>query len=148
MPGQVRIAPPLIPLAAIAAAALTHTFTPLPVLPAGSWQPGAVLTVLGVALTLWSILAQVQAGTNPDVNRPTTTLVVKGPYQFSRNPIYLGFLTAQAGIGIWTGWWVAVVLVPLAGLALSKWVIRIEEAYLATRFSEYEAYARRVRRWF
>lgn len=145
---DVRIFPPVVPVAALTVAGLAHAFVDLPRLPPGSWQPGALLTVLGFALVLWALLAQLRAGTNPDVHKPTTALVVRGPYGFSRNPIYLGFLVVQAGVGLWLGWWLAVVLVPFSGLALSRWVIRGEEAQLARRFPAYEAYRDRVRRWF
>lgn len=148
MSEEARVFPPVVPVVAITVAALVHTFAPLPDLPPGSWQPGALLTVLGVALVLWALLAQLKAGTNPDVYKPTTALVVQGPYRFSRNPIYLGFLVVQAGVGVWLGWWFALVLVPFSGLALSRWVIQREEALLATRFPAYEAYRQRVRRWF
>lgn len=145
---DVRVFPPAVPVVTITVAALVHTFVDLPDLPPGSWQPGALLTVLGVALILWAFLAQLKAGTNPDVYKPTTALVVRGPYRFSRNPIYLGFLVVQAGVGVWMGWWLALVLVPASGLALSRWVIRKEEALLAERFPHYETYVQRVRRWF
>lgn len=144
----IRVPPPLVPLAAVLVAGLTHYWMDLPQLPPGSWVVGGVLVLLGVALLGWAILEQSRLGTNPDVRAPTTALVVSGPYQFTRNPIYLGFLLAQAGIGLWSGWWLATVLVPVSGWALTRFVIRREEQWLSGLFPHYVDYCDRVRRWF
>ncbi len=89
-----------------------------------------------------------KAGTDPRPDKPDTAMVEAGPFRFSRNPIYLGFLLAVAGFALRWGdlWgWVAVVL---AHLVLDRFVVAKEEAYLTTRFgAAYEAYRSRVRRW-
>src|SRR5260221_12163459 len=80
--------------------------------------------------------------------RPATTLVVSGPYRWTRNPMYVGMALLTLGAALWRNtWWIVVLLAP-ALLAIDRLVIAREEKYLRRRFgSDYEAYVRRVRRW-
>ncbi len=70
------------------------------------------------------------------------------PYRFTRNPIYCGFLLAQAGIGLLAEWLWAIALLPIVWGLLSWRVVRKEEAYLSGKFGEeYAGFRRDVRRW-
>ena len=74
-------------------------------------------------------------------------LVTDGLNRFSRNPVYLGIMTFLAGGFLAApGPLTAVaVIVSFMGLTI---IIRQEERYLRGRFgAQYDAYARRVRRW-
>jgi protein-S-isoprenylcysteine O-methyltransferase Ste14 len=74
--------------------------------------------------------------------------VRSGPYQWSRNPIYLAFSVLQLGIACWlNSVWVLGTLA--AALGLMTWVvIPREERYLERKFSaEYLEYKANVRRW-
>ena len=80
--------------------------------------------------------------------RPASTQVSTGPYKFTRNPMYvsLALLTLAFAFFLNT-WWIVLLLVP-ALLIVQRFVIVPEEKYLRRRFgADYEAYARRVRRW-
>nr|WP_246522917.1 isoprenylcysteine carboxylmethyltransferase family protein [Neoroseomonas eburnea] len=109
---------------------------------------GALVIFAALALIGWAVLALVRAGNDPRPDRPDAAFVEAGPFGFSRNPIYLGFLVATAGFALRWGdlWgWLAVVA---SHLMLDRLVVAKEEVYLAARFgSAYEAYRRRVRRW-
>jgi len=77
-----------------------------------------------------------------------SALVTSGPYQFTRNPMYLALAIAHVGLSlVFDSVW------PLVFLALPIWVLQtrvipFEEATLARIFgAEYESYRRRVRRW-
>jgi protein-S-isoprenylcysteine O-methyltransferase Ste14 len=74
--------------------------------------------------------------------------VIAGPYQFTRNPMYVGLLLLAAGMGLWMNtWWVFALLMPTL-LIIDRYVIAREEQYLERRFGcEYDAYKQRVRRW-
>jgi len=88
------------------------------------------------------------AGTPVPGNQPTTAIVRRGPYRFSRNPIYLAFSLLQLGIALWVNsvWLVITLLVAVAVMSLV--VIPKEERYLEARFpSEYPPYKASVRRW-
>ncbi len=109
---------------------------------------GGMVLFLGLGLIGWAVLALVRAGNDPRPDRPDVAMVEGGPYRFSRNPIYLGFLLGAAGIALNYGtlwFWLGVAV--LHGL-LDRLVIAREEAYLAERFgAAYGAYRQRVRRW-
>ena len=75
-------------------------------------------------------------------------LVTRGPYRFTRNPMYMSLLASYLGV---TGWLVEpwpLLLLPVP-LAILNWiVIPFEEARLRTAFGNaYEAYCAKVRRW-
>ncbi|MFM7303842.1 MAG: methyltransferase family protein, partial [Alphaproteobacteria bacterium] len=96
----------------------------------------------------WALLALVQAGNDPRPDRPDAAIVTNGPFRFSRNPIYLGFLVVVLGFALrWGDLWGWLALA-ICHLALDRLVVTKEEAYLSTRFgAAYEGYRKRVRRW-
>ena len=81
-------------------------------------------------------------------NEPTAAIVVRGPFRFSRNPIYLAMLLLQLGVGIWANslWFFG--LASLFVMFLWWGVISREERYLERKFgAEYVSYKAGVRRW-
>jgi protein-S-isoprenylcysteine O-methyltransferase Ste14 len=143
----VRVPPPLLVGGLVLAAWGLRRLLPLPVaepLPA----LGLAVILVALGLILWALAVMLRAGTDPRPDRPDAVLVEAGPFRFSRNPIYLGFLLAAAGFALRWGdlWGWAAVFASL--FLLDRLVIAREEAYLAARFGPaYEAYRRRVRRW-
>ncbi|MGF6176860.1 methyltransferase family protein [Ensifer sp. 4252] len=108
---------------------------------------GLALMALGGGLTMlsqWAMRHSWKIGIPEEQDAP---LVTSGLYAFSRNPIYVGMVTALIGTVL------AVPNVVSVALALSAWIsisyqIRMEEAHLARAFGEaYIAYCKRVRRW-
>jgi protein-S-isoprenylcysteine O-methyltransferase Ste14 len=89
-----------------------------------------------------------RAGSNVPTNRPTTTIVERGPYRFTRNPIYLGMFLGLIGSAIaFDNLWLLMMLVPFA-LVIRFGVVVREEAYLERKFGDaYRGYRSRVRRW-
>jgi protein-S-isoprenylcysteine O-methyltransferase Ste14 len=75
-------------------------------------------------------------------------LIKSGPYQFTRNPMYLGLVILTLGIAIWVGAW-PMFGVPIALFATANWVhIPFEEAKMRRQFgAAYDNYVARVRRW-
>ena len=108
------------------------------------------LTVLGglvVILGWWDFR---RARTTVDPTRPhkATSLVVTGVYRFSRNPMYLGFGLLLLGWAAFLDSGYSLLLLPLFVVSLTHLQIKPEELALRDRFGEeWEAYARRVRRW-
>ena len=76
------------------------------------------------------------------------SLVTAGPYRVTRNPMYLGLVTAYVGAAL-----IANAVWPLVLLALPVWILQrkvipFEERTLAQIFGDdYRAYQQRVRRW-
>lgn len=80
--------------------------------------------------------------------RKNEALATSGPYAYTRNPLYLGSLLMGIGFAVAArSWWVGVVLV-IMFFAVYLPVIRDEEAFLRTKFPEFEEYSRRVPRMF
>jgi protein-S-isoprenylcysteine O-methyltransferase Ste14 len=52
----------------------------------------------GLLLSLSSLRTMRQPGTDVRPDKPTSSLVIEGPYRFTRNPIYLGFTLFYDGI--------------------------------------------------
>ena len=122
---------------------------PYPLLPEVlRYTLGGALFALGLALALASIRHFKAAGTDFNTHKPTPALLTEGPYQISRNPIYIGLTAAYAGIGIAVDApWVWVMLLPTLAVMHYGVIVR-EERYLERKFGkEYLDYKARVRRW-
>ena len=88
------------------------------------------------------------AGESPNPAEPTRTLVVNGPFQFTRNPLYLAMTLIYFGIALaFSSLWALVLLVGVL-VIMDRSVIASEEQYLQRSFGErYMQYKARVRRW-
>ena len=141
--------PPLIYLGPLLAGLVLDRFLPLPRMPAAIRAVGVPLLAGGVGLGAWFLASMREAKTAVDPYQPSTALVVGGPFRFTRNPAYLGFAFAYAGISLLAGGRWPLVLLPGVVAAIDRGVIRREEAYLLHRFGDrYHDYRSRVRRWF
>jgi protein-S-isoprenylcysteine O-methyltransferase Ste14 len=110
---------------------------------------GIALVVLGLAPPVWAAVLFRREGTEINPTSPANKkLVTSGPYQFTRNPMYLGLVIVSLGIAVWVGAW-PMFLAPLASFATSNWVhIPFEEAKMRRQFAEaFDVYCGRVRRW-
>ena len=75
--------------------------------------PGLPLAPLGIALVaiswilrVWAIVLFRREGTEVEPTSPTNRkLITSGPYQFTRNPMYLDLVILTFGIAIWVGAW-------------------------------------------
>jgi len=78
----------------------------------------------------------------------TTTILDRGPFAVSRNPLYLGLIALDIGLALlWPSFW-ALAFTPVGVAALWWGAVVPEERYLSDEFgAEYDAYRARVRRW-
>jgi len=145
----VRLPPPFVLFGHLAAALLLGWLVRLP-LPAPFFVRlfGAALVLLGLALAFTAIRAMTAAGTPVDPFEPVSAIVTGGPYRFTRNPIYLGFVAALIGLPLALGSYWGLILSPIMIFVMTVLVIRHEEAYLEQKFGPaYLGYKQRVRRW-
>jgi protein-S-isoprenylcysteine O-methyltransferase Ste14 len=146
-----RIPPPIV------AAAFALAMRPLAGLLPG-WSasfPGqaliaGVVVAAGLGLIAVSIVQFGRARTtiNPLNPEAASALVTGGVLRLSRNPMYLGLALVLAGLAVWVGH--AAGVLPLAAFVayITRFQIAPEERALRARFgADFDAYARRVRRW-
>jgi protein-S-isoprenylcysteine O-methyltransferase Ste14 len=96
----------------------------------------------------WALAVMARHRTGLLPGQSTTTLLERGPFRMSRNPLYLGLIILYLGVALISRSLWAVALLPLAILALRWGAIVPEEHYLRSTFgAEYRAYQDRVRRW-
>lgn len=139
---------PLFPLGAVAMAEIGNRY-----MVGAHFDPpralGWGLIMLGAALAYWAHEHFVARRTPAAPWRAPRSIVRAGPYRFTRNPMYLGFLIIQAGIG-------CVRLNPLyLILLLPTWafihwgvVLREEPFLLRTFGASYQQLLDSTRRWF
>ena len=114
-----------------------------------------VLAVLGLSLSVWSIVYMRRKGDgNPmdafghEVAPRTKHLMTEGPYRLSRNPMLTGSFVYYAGAWAWLWSWQAL-LVFIAFIIIMLLQVRSEEKRLRKDFGEeYEAYCRRTGRFW
>lgn len=135
----------------IVIAAFAGTLAPMciPLLPRGPRQdwlllPADVLSLLGVAWTLWALLS---LGRSFAILPQARRLVTGGPYGLCRNPLYLGEVVGGWAVFLPTlSWPAAAVLLANVGLLLIR--VKAEERVLLQTFgAEYAEYLRRVPRF-
>ncbi len=108
-----------------------------------------VLLSSGAAVYLWCLwdFATFGRGTPAPVDAPKR-LVVRGLYRYTRNPMYLGVLTAILGWTLLFGAWELCIYAMGMGLCFHLFVVFYEEPHLRSAFgADYEAYCTRVGRW-
>ena len=115
---------------------------------------GIVLAVLGLSLSVWSIVYMRRKGDgNPmdafghEVAPRTKHLMTEGPYRLSRNPMLTGSFVYYAGLCVWLWTWQALLVFGVVVVVMMVQV-RSEERRLRRDFgAAYEAYCRRTGRF-
>lgn len=109
---------------------------------------GAALIAWGVILNIWAERLFRRGATGVCPFSPAKVLVRRGPFKFSRNPMYLGLIAISVGVtlatGVFSNIWISI--------ALAIWLhyayVLPEEKFMHDRFcAEYEQYTERVQRW-
>jgi protein-S-isoprenylcysteine O-methyltransferase Ste14 len=113
-----------------------------------SFAFGVALLSAGVGLAFWGAREFASEGATILPTERSTRLVVSGPFRYSRNPMYLGFVVALTGAALLLGTpgpWLAPVAMAL--LLRFRFIANEERALTASLGTAYLAYRRRVRRW-
>src|SRR6476659_6007866 len=111
-------------LAAVAALVLARP-TPL------TWWTGFVIAVAGEAVRIWAA-GHLEKGS--EITR-------SGPYRWTRHPLYLGSSIVAAGVVIAARNVVVAVLIAIYMASTITAAVRVEEAFLTTRFGDaYDRY--------
>lgn len=148
---ELKVPPPLVALCAALLMWLAAKATPS--LELSVWLRvgvGAAFVVVGMGMGLAGLLAFRQAKTTINPTKPTaaSSLVTRGVYTFSRNPMYLGLLFVLLGFVSILASPMALVLLPAFVAYINRFQITPEERVLALLFGQaFTAYKTKVRRW-
>ena len=117
-----------------------------------SWRLllAGIFAIAGIAIAMSGVLAFRRANTtvDPRVPQQSSSLVIRGIYRYSRNPMYVGFLLLLIAWAFYLSSAAALALLPLFVLYMNRFQIAPEERFLLQKFgAEYQAYLTRVRRW-
>jgi protein-S-isoprenylcysteine O-methyltransferase Ste14 len=100
---------------------------------------GLVIYLLGVAFSIAAILNFATS--------PKDRVIAKGLYSISRNPMYIGLILMQVGLGISCSSWLYLLLT-LVLLILLNENLSAEERYCLHRYGDsYPEYVNRTPRW-
>ena len=108
------------------------------------------MTALGAFFCLAGVVSFHRAKTTVNPLKPATAsaLVSSGIYQYSRNPMYLGFALSLVALAAYLASPVALLGALGFVLYLNRFQIAPEERVLTRLFgAEFQAYQARVRRW-
>jgi protein-S-isoprenylcysteine O-methyltransferase Ste14 len=109
---------------------------------------GGMLIFGGLATGFWGVGTMRRAGASPDPRKPPPELVTNGPFQYSRNPLYLTMTAIYLGVTLLRNNLWGILLLPGLLAAVQRTAIEREEEYLRQRFgSAYRDYSARVPRW-
>lgn len=107
---------------------------------------GIGLMLLGQCIRLWGI-----SHMGPDARSSTAVvrkLIYTGPYELSRNPLYIGNIIIFIGLATASGGPLFAVQVGALFVAYFNLIVRFEEDFLERRLGEiYRSYRNRVPRW-
>ncbi len=151
-PDVIMLPPAMLLIALVIAIGLEFTdlLNFLPPLSATSWAFYAGLVLLALALALGSSALRTftKIGTNPSPHQPSLKLATTGPYRFTRNPMYLGFVLILAALSLIFSLDWGIVLVPVLALLLHYGVVTREESYLTAKLGQpYRDFMSHTRRW-
>ncbi len=141
--------PPYILLGFIVAGLAVDALWPAPFLPATvQYLAGPLVFAAGVALLAAAMGRISAAGTNMPTTQPATAIVTDGPYQLTRNPIYVAMAFGYVGIAVTVdSLWLLAFVVPFMAV-IHLGVVKREERYLENKFGDaYRRYRASVRRW-
>jgi protein-S-isoprenylcysteine O-methyltransferase Ste14 len=144
--------PPLIYLAGLGLSVFARLLGRLPITPKWLGRPrrkaGFALIAAGAGMAAWGARTFQEADTSISPHDPATTLVETGPYQYTRNPIYIGMTAVYSGITLLLNNLWGVLLLPGVLTAMERGIIEREEAYLRVKFGDaYDEYTERIPRW-
>ena len=110
---------------------------------------GLIPFTLGACLSLWCVKDFVVRGRGtPAPFDPPTQLVLKGPYRYVRNPMYVGLFLVLVGEAMLYASFFVLLYALFLVAAAHIFVVFYEEPTLRRRFGEsYKQYLRSVPRW-
>ena len=109
---------------------------------------GWFFIALALFVFLWSNYLFRKNKTSIMPHDKPSSLLLTGPYRFSRNPIYLAMLSLLLGLGVFFNSLSSIILPFIFPVIMSHTFIPFEEKNLEKAFGKkYTEYQKKVRRW-
>lgn len=109
----------------------------------GLLSAGGIIAAAGVVAC-----RRAKTTVNPLKPEKASSLIIAGPYYYTRNPMYVGMLFVLVGWAVYLSNLAALLFTPAFILYMNRFQIEPEERALTARFPrEYPAYRGKVRRW-
>jgi len=109
---------------------------------------GIIILILGFSLLVWSATLFKSQDTPRSPFKKPSSLVIKGPFLITRNPMYTGMTLILIGIAVYVGSIILFLAPLLFFITITSFFISYEERKLTKIFGrDYLVYKRRVRRW-
>ena len=142
--------PPTFLLFAIILTVLLYYLYPIKTILIYPWYIlGIIPIIFGITINLIADQIFKSRNTTIKLYEQSSTLVTTGVFKYSRNPMYLGFVSILLGITIMMGALTPFFVVPFFAVFVDRYCIRIEEKMLKEKFGdEWENYKAKTRRWF
>ncbi len=142
-----------VPVSTLAASIITavilHYLFPVTILISFPYNLlGLLIIGFGIYLVLQSLLLLRSHNTTIEPGGNPSSLITQYPYNYSRNPIYLGDLLIVLGVAITFSSLSAFIAPIIFFVVVNTIVIPFEENRLQKNFGiEYERYKKSIRRW-
>ena len=151
----VRVFPPAIPLVTILVGIGLQRLWPINIdvqVPevVRYWIGGLMFVGASALLGGWSVLLMRRSGQSENPWKPTTQIIERGPYRFTRNPMYLQMVVACLGVrrAAHANPWILILTSRLrVDAAKARDRARGGVSRSASSARRTPAYKRRVRRW-
>ena len=144
-----RILPPVYFLVCLVLMGALHLLVPIVRWIPGPWNAtGVIPLTVGILVAVMANRLFHRRGTPVHPFGEASTLVVDGPFKYTRNPMYLGLILTLIGIAILLGTLSPWIVIPPFAWILARLFVRREERVLQEKFGqEFLAYKQKVRRW-
>lgn len=146
----IRLAAPFYYVMSLIIGAALDRVRSVPVLPNYLSKPVGYTIIAASFLLLWRVEREFSAcQTSSSCRLGDSALITTGPFKLSRNPAYVGMAIMLLGVALMTNnLWLILLIVPTC-LAVQRFCISKEEAYLEGKFgAAFSGYKAEVRRWF
>ena len=143
-----KILPPHVAIGSLIVVIFLHYLFPIPLIPKPFNYFGILFFAAGLLILFWSFGLFKKKETPILPGQKPTALVIEGPYKFTRNPMYLGVMTALAGVAIYLGDFLAFLSPLVFFMFVSIRFVPKEEKLMEKLFGKkYLDYKKKVRRW-
>jgi protein-S-isoprenylcysteine O-methyltransferase Ste14 len=144
-----KLIPPYLLFISILLMMLLHFLSPVLTIITQPWNyAGGLFIIGGLAAAKMVSKTFEQVKTEIHTFKKPKQMVTTGLFQYSRNPIYLGFTLLLFGLTVLLGSLTPLLILILFVIITDKWYIPVEERNMEEQFgADYRKYKEQTRRW-